>query len=321
MRLLRYGKPIGSIFGLLGKKEDDMTYALGYVVSCSPNFVVALADALGHELTAERVDGVVHLQEADSKGRTDVEIHIPGELSLICEAKRGPELPSEAQLGRYASRLKKAREPFVRLVTVSNATPEFARAFLPRKIDGIQTTHVSWRQLRDVARSARTTESHSNKRLLDEFCTYLSEILGMETRNSNMVYVVSLSRGSEWGIGYREVVEKRRQYFYPVGGPGGWPSPPPNYVAFRYDGRLQSIHHVKSYRVFKNPADELRGAENCTIAPCYLLDLGTPIKPDHEVKNGPSIQRSNRVWCMIDTLLTCTTITDALKETKRRQRQ
>lgn len=204
-------------------------------------------------------------------------------------------------------------------MSISNATPEFAAAFLPRSIDGVQVAHVPWRQLYEIASKARGAESHSNKRLLDEFCTYLREILGMEARTSNMVYVVSVSGGAEWGVGYKDVVERQRKYFYPVGGRGGWPSPPPNYIAFRYDGRLQSIHHVESYRVFTNPNDVMPEAQSCTVSPCYLLDLGPAIKPDHVIKNGPSVQRSNRVWCMIDTLLTSETITAALQETKRRQ--
>lgn len=36
------------------------------------------------------------------------------------------------------------------------------------------------------------------------------------------------------------------------------------------------------------------------------------------MRNGPKIVRSMRVWCMIDTLLTSKTITDAIAETKKR---
>lgn len=30
---------------------------------------------------------------------------------------------------------------------------------------------------------------------------------------------------------------------------GGWPLDPPNYLAFRYDSRLQTIHHVERWEV------------------------------------------------------------------------
>jgi hypothetical protein len=48
------------------------------------------------------------------------------------------------------------------------------------------------------------------------------------------------------------------------------------------------------------------------------LRLGAPIAPPYEMRNGPKIVRSMRVWCMIDTLLTSKTITDAIAETKKR---
>lgn len=42
MKLLRGHDPISTIFDLLGSKEDDMTYSLGYVASRSPRFIGAL---------------------------------------------------------------------------------------------------------------------------------------------------------------------------------------------------------------------------------------------------------------------------------------
>jgi hypothetical protein len=36
------------------------------------------------------------------------------------------------------------------------------------------------------------------------------------------------------------------------------------------------------------------------------------------VKTGPKIKQAMRVWCMIDLLLTCSTITEARDETKKR---
>ncbi len=35
VQLLRYGRPVETIFDLFGRKEDDMTYALGYVAARS----------------------------------------------------------------------------------------------------------------------------------------------------------------------------------------------------------------------------------------------------------------------------------------------
>ena len=54
-------------------------------------------------------------------------------------------------------------------------------------------------------------------------------------------------------------------------------------------------------------------------APHYVLTLGPPIFPGHEVRNGPSIMRNARGWIDIDLLLTSPTITDALKATRVRR--
>jgi hypothetical protein len=53
--------------------------------------------------------------------------------------------------------------------------------------------------------------------------------------------------------------------------------------------------------------------------PHYVLTLGPPIRPDHEVRNGPSIKRNARRWIDIDLLLTSPTIADALTATRARR--
>ena len=47
MKLLRHRQPVESIFDLLGTKEDDMTYALGFVASRSSEFASRLIRAVG----------------------------------------------------------------------------------------------------------------------------------------------------------------------------------------------------------------------------------------------------------------------------------
>lgn len=314
MTLLRSGKPIGTIFDLLGREEDDMTYALGFVASRSPSFAGALATAVGCA-SGEPRGGTVRLQEVDREGRTDVEIEWPGRLHAVFEAKRGPWLPTDEQLRKYVERLKANSAAVQRLVTVTNAPAEYATATLPRTLDGIPVVHLGWRDVRQIARGARVDESNRNKTLLDEFDTYLKEILGMENARSNMVYVLSIGSGAAWRIGYKDAVVNRRVYFDPV---SRYRSGLPNYMAFRYDGQLQTIHHVEGTTVFENPRSVLEGAEDCKVEPHYLFRLGPPIKPPHPVPNGPRIRQANRVWCMLDLLLTSETITDALRETKRR---
>lgn len=142
----------------------------------------------------------------------------------------------------------------------------------------------------------------------------------MEMKHSNRVFVVSLGRIKEgWSISNRDLVEKKGRYFFPVG--NRWPDPPPNYLAFRYDGKLQSIHHVRSYVTFTRPSELFPEAPKTQEWPLhYCVKLGPAIKPPHEVLNGPRIKMSTRVYCLLDTLLTNHTISDALTETEVRER-
>lgn len=294
-----------------------MTYALGFVASRSPEFASRLARKVGRT-AVEVEDGLVRLQEVDGAGRTDVEIEWSKSFCAIFEAKRGPWLPSAEQLGKYVPRLNGKRAPIKRLVTVTNAPPAYAEASLPGAIEGIPLVHLMWRDILQMARVAHGHErSRRNKALLAEFCVYLRGILGMENSRSNLVYVVSLSSGSEWGVNARDVVSKWRRYFYPVGGKGRWPDPP-NYIALRYDGQLQTIHHVEDFSVLTEPKSVFPEATVDMVAPHYLLRLGPDIRPSHPVPTGPGIPRANRVWCMLDLLLTSASITEARQETKRR---
>ena len=109
-------------------------------------------------------------------------------------------------------------------------------------------------------------------------------------------------------------------YFHPVGGgAGGWLKEPPNYFGFRYDGKLQQIHHVDDVEVTQRPRDFLPGfgPEYDFETPHYLYTLGPPITPPHEMKNG-RVTRALRVWAALDLLLTCDTISDARDKTNER---
>lgn len=314
MKLLRYGRPVGTVFDLLGSREDDMTYALGFVASRSTAFALALAKAPGGSPSGS--EGVVRLQEVEGDGRTDVELRWPKTFHGVFEAKRGPHLPTVGQLKKYAPKLSASNAKTKVLVAVTNATQAYAERALPKDLDGVPVRHLTWRRIRDLARQVRPEENNRNKHLLNEFDAYLTEILGMENTRSNMVYVVSLGDGGAWGVDFKEIANKRQRYFYPT--KGHWPSSPPNYIAFRYDGQPQSVHHVDEYEVFANPHDVFPDAKDHKIDPHYLLKLGPAIRPPKEVRTGDKIKRSMRVWAMLDLLLTCSTITEARDKTKER---
>ncbi len=134
----------------------------------------------------------------------------------------------------------------------------------------------------------------------------------MQNPPSKLVYVVSASKkvflkGSR--LSTIDLIEKRQKYFHGI--KGRWPPEPPEYFGFRYDGRLQSIHRVKSRRLFDNDGEKL-----------YQYELGPAILPKKEVptndknKNFPPIYRSAHCRCFLDLLLTCDSISEAFEKTK-----
>jgi len=145
--------------------------------------------------------------------------------------------------------------------------------------------------------------------------------MSMQNVDSNRVYVVALAQGKPkgWGISWIDIVNKRRCYFHPVGGGrGGWPKEPPNYIAFRYNGKLQSIHHIQGYGVFKNPHEKFPEIPVTEWEPHFLYHLGPAFGPEKEVRTG-NIYPNGRVWCMLDTLFTEATIFDARNVSKKRE--
>jgi hypothetical protein len=100
-----------------------------------------------------------------------------------------------------------------------------------------------------------------------------------------------------------------------------WTATPPNYIGFRYDGALQSIHHIVNTTVTKDLAEIAAPGvlPSLPVAdPHFIYELGPAIRPSASVPNGARITRSIRVWAAIDALLTSSSISDARKNTRAR---
>lgn len=322
MKLVRYGRQVASVFDLLGRSENDMSSALGYALSRSRTFLGAFVELCGGATPSHLDDARILLQTGHGRGITDLEIAVGKEFFALIEAKRGTDLPTVAQLARYAPTAVAHPARRRTLVTLTHAPPQAASARrYPKMIEGVPVVHLTWRRVRELARVSRSVERGLGaKRLLTDLITYLETILGMETTYSNRVFVVALARGNPpgWGISWRDIVRERRRYFYQV--VGRWPDPP-NYMGFRYDGRLQSIHKVEEFTVLTNPRDAFPEAPDVPWPDNYLLTLGPPILPPKVTPTGPGILQARQVWCMLDLLLTSGTIREAELATKRRERE
>jgi hypothetical protein len=317
-----YGQPVHTVFDLLGDKENDITYSLGWALANSDR----LTDALLRDLFPRRrhmpEPDVIRLQKGISgAGFTDIEIQAGG-LHVVLEAKRGWNFPTEEQLRRYAERTK---IPPTALLVTAEASPEFVRAHqkLPKKVSGVRVLYRSWQQIAELASGLLGGGGqHAQKRLIRELIYYLKGLMTMQNIRDNMVYVVSLGGQIEdTDFTYREVVVEHDVYFCPMGGgPGGWPRTPPNYLGFRFNGQLQQIRHVEDYEVREDSYAgfrPLRGKVDWSHEPHWLFRLGPVIRPDNTVKMG-RLWPSQRVWAALDLLLTSDTVAEARDKTRER---
>lgn len=317
-----YGKEIHSIFQLLGDKENDITLSMSWALAKCSEFLKALIISITGIAPPNDDISILNQRYDANAGITDIEITDFQTFHIIIEAKRGWILPSADQLTKYSLRSDFQNAPYGNkcIVTMSECTQSYATAHLPfREINKIPVKHLSYRDVYQLAKTVRLVSNNEQKHLLDEFCEYLKGLMTMQKLDSNMVYVVALGTKTpdRCSLTWIDIVQKYNKYFCPVGG-NGWPKEPPNYIAFRYYGQLQAIHHIDGYTVTRNLHDEIpEMPDEVCDTNHYVYKLGPAIKPVKTVKTG-KIFRNGRVWAMLDTLLTCDTISDARDLTQAR---
>ena len=314
---LRHQK-LESIFELLGSKENDITYSIGWALSQCPSLLSAVLSHFFIGVTSDDV-AEIKLQTVETgSGITDLEILGPekkNNLHVIMEAKRGLQLPGETQLRKYALRLKKTNCKHQALVAMAECHPEYAKCHLPKEVEGFPIHYLCWKDLDRLAGIAQG--SHAQKRLLVQLQTYLRTIANMQNQESNMVFVVSLGADTpKWSkLSWRQIVNDKHHYFHST--EGRWPKEPPNYIAFRYGGQLQSIHHVESWKIVDEMNTDIPEIEPGEWGAFFLYTLGPAIIPSGVIKTG-NIYPSGHVRVMLDLLLTSKTICEAKQLTDKR---
>lgn len=323
--LVAYGTEVSSVFQLIGNLENDITKSIAWALARCPEFLKAVInEVMSLEINTQNVR--IKYQEFEkNKGITDLEITDDSSFYIIIEAKRGWILPGEEQLTLYSQRRNIAESlvPNKAIVSMSECSEDYAKTYLPFKaVNDIPVVHLSWSKLYELANSAKAISRISQKELLKELMKYLGGIMTMQAKESNWVYVVSLStsKPENCDLTWIEIVEQKKKYFHPFG-INGWPKEPPNYIAFRYNGKLQSIHHIESYTVTKSLHSaiiEMPDVEK--VDEYFVYNLGEPIIPLKTVKTG-NIYASGRKWAMLDTLLTSDTIYEACEISRQRMNE
>jgi hypothetical protein len=312
-----HARPVATIFDLMGRTENDMTAALGWGVThngaLSRRFLGQVAPGLD---IAEPI--VVELQQHDQAdgGYTDIDLKAD-ELHVIVEAKVGWAPPTEAQLRRYETRfagVAAAHQAFV--VLTQNGAEQVVRhrlgAWAPP--DPIEVVVLGWSDLVTMAVAAGREGPTRERPLAAELATYLRGVADMRETDSNVVHVVALTRkvwaGWPTDLSPVDEVVKHLTYHYPT--VGNYPRIVPNYMGFRYDGKLQSIHHVDDYTISDTPVGHVPGAPDLSWdSPAYVLKLGPPIRPDHPVPTGKGYWPSAPLDIDIDLLFTAASVADA----------
>ncbi len=321
---------IDSVFQLLGTKEDDITYSIGYALSNSLEFLTSFVLSI-YDKAIINDSLKITLQKSESgNGRTDIEIEAEN-FHFILEAKRGYWLPDVQQLFRYSLRFRSSPRKLCKIIVLTECFPDFAKKILPKTVNNYPVDYRSWRQIYELTQNLKAVKK--KQIFVSELKKYLGGIISMQKQESNLVYVVSLSKNTfVKDLSFIDVVKDKNIYFHPLGGKAGWPTEPPNYIGFRYNGKLQSIRHIeeyaitdiphiKEYAITDTPDDRSifsKKINNNTMNDLhYLYWLGNPIKPLQEVKTG-KIWPSGRVWASLDLLLTSHTIFEARDKTKVR---
>ena len=316
-----------NVFELMGRNENSATFALGWTLERSPAFAELVVERIAGRLLPGCARTLVLQEHGKDSGFTDLDIRCGDELHAIMEAKVGFQLPGRKQLGKYRPRLDSSAGAAIRaLVTISAVSAEIAKIRLPQDIDGIPIKHFSWGALRGLAKIARQRAGGIEERLwLRELIEHLGNYAAMSNVHSNLVYVVSLGSNSmreDKRHTWIDVVEKDGSYFHPVG--HYWPEQPPNYIGFRYSGKLQSVHRIEAYEILLNVAD--KNPLWCdTAEEHFVYKLGPPMRPPRVLKaatGGDKVRQAMRVWCAIDTLLSgqFDLLHQARDETQRRQK-
>ena len=103
-RLISYNKEVGSIFELLGDKENDITLSMSWALAKCPEFLKAVVSSVVPVMPDPEETVILNQQYTADTGITDIEVTDYRTFHVIFEAKRGWVLPGTEQLTKYSVR-------------------------------------------------------------------------------------------------------------------------------------------------------------------------------------------------------------------------
>jgi hypothetical protein len=156
-----HGRTVHTVFDLLGTKEDDITYSVGWGLARSESFSYALLNEV-FEGEFGTLSAILLQQSESGYGRTDIELQTQ-DAHLVVEAKRGWDLPDLAQL----TTLNRTSAPRKAIAVVSECARHYPPVkALPRSIEGVPVHYVPWSRVGALAAKAGSdSRNHAEKRL------------------------------------------------------------------------------------------------------------------------------------------------------------
>lgn len=323
-----HDRPVTSPFGLVGNDENALTFALGYTLSNCPELLRRLLGEVGIKRVRSEVlaSAEVYLQRYRSEGITDIEIHVPGTLFVVIEAKVGLSIPSFGQCQKYLPRFKEHPEPQQKLVALVEG---HHRAVWERysakdeRFHGV-LTGLSWSNvLAHAVRLQRACPPSSDEgRWIRFFQNFADREYQMKCYTDE-VWIVPASTTPLWpgGMSFLDTHLKGKIYYR-----GANNLKKPLYIAFRSGGKVNTIQRVLSIELECPPIKALPQLasvpnpwpnKNHTI---WHLSEPTPLQKP--IPAGDSKMRARHCCVDLDILLSCTSIRDAeLRMKARRQGQ
>ena len=218
IRVKLSGNDINTVFALNGDDENSATFAFSWALSKSPTLLrETIYDLVKHDVASEQI--LIEAQKhGQDKGFTDIEVLIRNVCHIIFEAKRYWELPSTAQLEKYAARLETSHVSKPLIVSLSAASREYSKRRLPRTIGNIPLEHRSWADIHALAQQAYcNTKSREEKLWLREFEIHFRGYVSVRNQQDNWVFVVVLSAKpitEDRRYTWIDVVDQDNHYFH-----------------------------------------------------------------------------------------------------------
>jgi hypothetical protein len=302
-------------FGLLGVDENALSFALGYTFQqCPPllQWFLRTIGIVGLNLSAlrhARIDLQHHRSGTLGQGITDIEVHLPGHFHVIIEAKVGLAVPTIKQCRKYLPRFHD--EPNEKLVALIQSPDKELLDGYATQDRALAKRLVGFNWADFIPECIRlmlgTSLSAHEKEWVRAFYSFLDQEYPMKAFSTE-VWILAISTEPLWpnGMSHWDIHQK-----YKVWWDYKEHSVRPLYLAFRVDGKLDSICRVNAIEhdvPIVERVPEMRSIKSAwPKKPSTIWHFDPPVKLAHPLRTGGGMY-NRRVRCDLDLLLSCETV-------------